>query len=97
MIATACTFAVIHINGYVGVLDCKNLSEIYVTKRTGGKIRTQLQQDIYELNIEDPDRIISGMTEDNKIRKSVYHRKKAEDEHVTADPNLDEEDPDRII
>ena len=91
-IAYGCTFGVLHWTGYVGVMNCQNLTEIYVTKRTGGKIRTQHQHDIYELNQEDPDRIISGLTDDNKVRKS--RRTRFSLRHVET---IDKEDPDRIL
>ena len=60
-----CTFAAIHLNGYVGILDCDNMDEIYVRKRKGGQIRTQTQQDAYKLDLEDPDRELD--CSDNKL------------------------------
>ena len=97
-ISYICTFAAIHMNGRVGVLDCENVDEIFVVKRKGGEIRTQLQQDIYELNKEDPDRIPYTLNEDNEIRASMYPNEEHENE---SDKNSDEEsdldDPDRIL
>ena len=55
-IAYFCTFAAIHLNGYVGILDCDNMHEIFVSNRKGGEIRTHLDQVIYEMDIADPDR-----------------------------------------
>ena len=85
-----------HWTGYVGVLDCQNLTEIYVTKRTGGKIRTQLEQDIYELNKSDPDRVISGLTPDNEVRNSRYPRNKPV-KPTRQTYIFDNEDPDRVL
>ena len=49
-LAFACTALVIHMNGYVGVLDLHNMQEHLVVKRKGGKVRTNLEQEIYELD-----------------------------------------------
>ena len=55
-IAYFCTFAAIHLNGYVGILDCDNMHEIFVSNRKGGEIRTHLDHVIYEMDRADPDR-----------------------------------------
>ena len=49
-LAFGCTALVIHMNGYVGVLDLQNNQEHLVVKRKGGNVRTNLEQQIYELD-----------------------------------------------
>ena len=49
-LAFGCTALVIHMNGYVGVLDLQNMQEHLVLKRKGGSVRTNLEQAIYELD-----------------------------------------------
>ena len=64
-----CAFAAIHLNGYVGILDCNDMDEIYIRKRKGGQIRTQTQQDAYKLDLEDPDRELD-CSDDNLEEKN---------------------------
>ena len=67
-----CTFAAIHLNGYVGVLDCNDMDEIYIRKREGGQLRTQAEQDDYQLGLEDPDRKLD-CSDDNLEEKDSEH------------------------
>ena len=91
-IGFTCTFLALYLNRYVGVLDIKNMSEIYVTKRKGdGTIRDQLTQDMYEATKEDPDRVLYGLTEDNKTRESKRASANRVFEHL--DPSDLIEDP----
>ena len=87
-------------SGYVGVLDCQDLEEIYLTKLSGkrisGKIRTQNEQDIYELNHCDLDTITSVLDNDNVTRQSTNLQNRLETSmNHTNSP--DEQDPDTIL
>ena len=69
LIAKICTFLAIHLNGKVGVLDTENIYDILVAGRKGGKVREINQDDVYNLNKADPDRVMTGMDYDNEIRR----------------------------
>lgn len=69
VIAKICTFLGIHLSGKVGVLDTEHVYDIFVVSRKGGKIRDLNQDNVYEMNKADPDRIMTGMDYDNEIRR----------------------------
>ena len=56
LVAWLCTSLTIYMNGYVGVLDLHNMQEVFVAKRAGGKIRTEFEHAVYELDQLDSDR-----------------------------------------
>ena len=73
IVAHFCTFAAIHISGYVGVLDINSMNEIYVRRRKGdgkNKIRNLDQHDIYIMNKEDQDRKFEDMNNDNEVQSN---------------------------
>lgn len=71
-LAFGCTALVIHMNGYVGVLDLENMQELLVVKRKGGTVRTQLEQAIYELDGADSDRVLGGSSSrKTKINRNI--------------------------
>ena len=84
-----CTFAAIHLNGYVGILDCNDMDEIYIRNRKGGQIRTQTQQDAYQLDLEDPDRELD--CSENKPEE------KNSDQPSTKTVNLYVNEPDEFL
>ena len=49
VVAFSCTALVIFMNGFVGVLDFNNMTEIFVVKRRGGQVRTEIEQDVYDM------------------------------------------------
>ena len=69
VISKTCTFLTIYLNGKVGVLDTEDVYKILVAGRKGGKVRDVKQDDIYEANKADPDRVITGLNYDNEIRR----------------------------
>ena len=69
VIAKICTFLAIHLNGKVGVLDTERVYDILVAGRKGGKVRDLNQDDVYNLNKADPDRVMTGMNYDNEIQR----------------------------
>ena len=73
VLAKICTFLAIHLNGKVGVLDIEHIYDILIADRKGGKERDLDQDDVYNLNKADPDRVMTGMNYDNEIRlKNSY-------------------------
>ena len=69
VISKICTFLAIHLNGKVGVLDTENVYDILAARRKGGKVRDINQDDVYEMNKADPDRIMTGMNYDNELKR----------------------------
>ena len=69
VISKICTFLAIHLNVKVGVLDTENVYDILAARRKGGKVRDINQDDVYEMNKADPDRIMTGMNYDNELKR----------------------------
>ena len=53
--------------GKVGILDTQNIYELYIAKRGGGKVRNLSEEEAYELNKEDPDRVFYDLDDDNEV------------------------------
>ena len=62
-----CAYLSIHMEGKVGILDTQNIYELYIAKRGGGKVRNLSEEEAYELNKEDPDRVFYDLDDDNEV------------------------------
>ena len=65
------------------------MDEIYIRNRKGGQIRTQTQQDAYQLDLEDPDRELD--CSENKPEE------KNSDQPSTKTVNLYVNEPDEFL
>ena len=66
-LAYFCTYISIHLDGKVGVLDTENFTGLYVRKKSGGKVRRLSDEEVYEMNKEDPDRVFYDLDIDNEV------------------------------
>ena len=66
-LAYLCTYISIHLDGKVGVLDTENFTGLYVRKKSGGKVRRLSDEEVYEMNKEDPDRVFYDLDVDNEV------------------------------